>query len=165
MLAIKMLIERNGKKSKEIHLKLVSQVLSGLEPPLDLRTTIFGHKVVVKITFCPEFFCPENISKIFKVKFKMFQVSLPFFACPTAGNRMFHTEGELATAKVYNLSFFIQYIQKYHTNTQYHNTQYTIHNTQYHTIYTETQRQTMTDRYAQILKCICMHTLTQSHSI
>ena len=28
------------------------------------------------------------------------KVSLPFFACPTAGNRMFHTEGELATAKV-----------------------------------------------------------------
>ena len=32
--------------------------------------------------------------------FSDMKVSLPFFACPTAGNRMFHTEGELATANV-----------------------------------------------------------------
>jgi len=44
--------------------------LAGIEPPLDLSTSIFGQKV-----------------------------QLPFFGCPTAGNRMFHTEGELAAAK------------------------------------------------------------------
>eukprot|EP00958_Prasinococcus_capsulatus_P023660 scaffold3582_cov335-Prasinococcus_capsulatus_cf.AAC.3 len=44
-------------------------VLAGLEPPLDLSTKIFGK-----------------------------DVKLPFFACPTAGNRMFHTEGERAAA-------------------------------------------------------------------
>ena len=39
-------------RPKKIHLNqiFVSQVLSGLEPPLDLSTTIFGHKVVLKIT-------------------------------------------------------------------------------------------------------------------
>ena len=45
-------------------------VLSGLKPPLDMGTKVFGEKV-----------------------------SLPFFACPTAGNRMFHNEGESAVAK------------------------------------------------------------------
>ena len=45
-------------------------VLSGLKPPLDMSTKVFGEKV-----------------------------SLPFFACPTAGNRMFHNEGESAVAK------------------------------------------------------------------
>ena len=44
--------------------------LAGLQPPLDLSTKIFGE-----------------------------HVSLPFFGCPTAGNRMFHTEGEAAAAK------------------------------------------------------------------
>jgi len=44
--------------------------LAGLQPPLDLSTKIFGK-----------------------------DVSLPFFGCPTAGNRMFHTEGEAAAAK------------------------------------------------------------------
>ena len=68
------------------------QVLSGLEPPLDLSTTIFGHKVVLKINY-------PNLNKNF-LPFSDMKVSLPFFACPTAGNRMFHTEGELATAKV-----------------------------------------------------------------
>ena len=37
---------------------------------------------------------------VFNLPFSDMKVSLPFFACPTAGNRMFHTEGELATAKV-----------------------------------------------------------------
>ena len=46
------------------------QVLAGLEPPLDLSTKIFGH-----------------------------DVSLPFFTCPTAGNKMFHNEGELGVAR------------------------------------------------------------------
>ncbi len=41
-------------------------VLAGLKPPLDLSTKIFGQ-----------------------------DVKLPFFACPTAGNRMFHNEVEL----------------------------------------------------------------------
>ena len=44
-------------------------VLSGLQPPLDLSTQIFGR-----------------------------DVKLPFFTCPCAGNRMFHTEGEKAVA-------------------------------------------------------------------
>jgi len=61
-------LRRNKDAYSELEMHF--HVLSGLEPPLDLSTTIFGHKV-----------------------------SLPFFACPTAGNRMFHTEGELATAK------------------------------------------------------------------
>jgi len=58
--------------------------LAGLQPPLDLSTKIFGK-----------------------------DVSLPFFGCPTAGNRMFHTEGESAAAKaaefhgtMYGLSSF-----------------------------------------------------------
>merc|ERR1719445_720765 len=45
-------------------------ILSGIKPPLDLRTKIFGR-----------------------------DVNLPFFACPTAGNRMFHWEGEAAAAR------------------------------------------------------------------
>lgn len=49
----------------EMHFK----VLSGLKPPLDLSTKIFGQ-----------------------------DVKLPFFGCPTAGNRMFHWEGEAAAA-------------------------------------------------------------------
>ena len=51
-------------------LEMHFQVLAGLQPPLDLSTKIFGR-----------------------------QVSIPFFACPTAGNRMFHTEGEAAVAR------------------------------------------------------------------
>lgn len=45
-------------------------ILAGIKPPLDLRTKIFGR-----------------------------DVNLPFFACPTAGNRMFHWEGEAAAAR------------------------------------------------------------------
>jgi L-lactate dehydrogenase (cytochrome) len=45
------------------------KVLAGIKPPLDLSTKIFGE-----------------------------DVSLPFFGCPTAGNRMFHYEGETAAA-------------------------------------------------------------------
>jgi len=44
--------------------------LAGLEPPLDLSTNIFGE-----------------------------DVHLPFFGCPTVGNRMFHTDGESAAAR------------------------------------------------------------------
>jgi len=51
-------------------LEMHYHVLAGLQPPLDLSTKIFGQ-----------------------------DVSLPFFGCPTAGNRMFHTEGESAAAK------------------------------------------------------------------
>jgi len=61
-------LRRNKDAYSELEMHF--QVLSGLEPPLDLSTVIFGQKV-----------------------------SLPFFACPTAGNRMFHTEGETATAR------------------------------------------------------------------
>ena len=50
----------------EMHFK----ILAGLEPPIDMRTTIFGE-----------------------------DVKLPFFGCPTAGNKMFHHEGEAAAAK------------------------------------------------------------------
>jgi L-lactate dehydrogenase (cytochrome) len=46
------------------------KVLANIKPPLDLSTKIFG-----------------------------FDVTLPFFGCPTAGNRMFHCQGELAAAK------------------------------------------------------------------
>ncbi len=48
-------------------------VLRGLKPPLDLSTTLFGGKV-----------------------------QIPFFTCPTAGNQMFHHQGELAVAEVAN---------------------------------------------------------------
>jgi len=44
--------------------------LAGLQPPLDLSTKIFGE-----------------------------DVKLLFFGCPTAGNRMFHTDGESAAAR------------------------------------------------------------------
>ena len=46
------------------------KVLAGIKPPLDLSTKIMG-----------------------------FDVKLPFFGCPTAGNCMFHHEGELGAAK------------------------------------------------------------------
>jgi isopentenyl diphosphate isomerase/L-lactate dehydrogenase-like FMN-dependent dehydrogenase len=46
------------------------KVLSGVSPPIDLNNSV-GN-----------------------IKF-----GLPFFNCPTAGNRMFHSEGELAVAK------------------------------------------------------------------
>lgn len=46
-------------------------ILNGLQPPLDLSTKLFGK-----------------------------HVQLPFFTCPTAGNQMFHHQGELAVAKV-----------------------------------------------------------------
>ena len=47
------------------------KVLSGIKPPLDLSTSIMG-----------------------------FPTKVPFFVCPTAGNKMFHREGEVAPAKV-----------------------------------------------------------------
>jgi len=51
-------------------LEMHYHILAGIKPPLDLSTKIFGE-----------------------------DVKLPFFACPTAGNRMFHWEGETAAAK------------------------------------------------------------------
>lgn len=60
---------RRGKDAYS-QLEMHYHVLSGLKPPLDLSTKVFG--------------CDVN---------------LPFFACPTAGNRMFHHEGETAAAK------------------------------------------------------------------
>ena len=60
---------RRGKDAYTEH-EMHYHVLSGLQPPLDLSTKIFGK-----------------------------DVKLPFFACPTAGNRMFHTEGEAAAAR------------------------------------------------------------------
>merc|ERR1712002_12496 len=50
-------------KDAYAQLEMHYKVLSGLEPPLDLRTKIFGD-----------------------------DVNIPFFACPTAGNKMFHME-------------------------------------------------------------------------
>ena len=60
------------KRAKDAYseLELHYRCLKGLQPPLDLSTTIFGE-----------------------------EVNLPFFGCPTAGNRMFHIEGESAAAK------------------------------------------------------------------
>jgi len=60
---------RRGKDAYS-ELEMHFGVLSGIKPPLDLRTKIFG--------------C---------------DVDLPFFGCPTAGNRMFHWEGEAAAAR------------------------------------------------------------------
>jgi L-lactate dehydrogenase (cytochrome) len=57
-------------KDAYTELEMHYKVLAGIKPPLDLSTTIFGQKV-----------------------------NLPFFGCPTAGNRMFHWEGEAAAAK------------------------------------------------------------------
>merc|ERR1712176_714748 len=45
-------------------------ILHGIKPPLDMSTKIFG-----------------------------LDVNLPFFGCPTAGNKMFHWQGEAAAAK------------------------------------------------------------------
>merc|ERR1719440_844176 len=59
---------RRGKDAYS-QLEMHYHVLSGLQPPLDMSTKIFGK-----------------------------DVKLPFFACPTAGNRMFHNEGEAAAA-------------------------------------------------------------------
>ena len=61
------------KRSREAFnsLELHYRVLVGSHPPLDLSTSIFGHAS-----------------------------RQPFFAAPTAGNRMFHCEGEVATARV-----------------------------------------------------------------
>jgi L-lactate dehydrogenase (cytochrome) len=60
---------RRGKDAYT-ELEMHYKVLAGIKPPLDLRTKIFGE-----------------------------DVKLPFFGCPTAGNRMFHWEGETAAAK------------------------------------------------------------------
>jgi isopentenyl diphosphate isomerase/L-lactate dehydrogenase-like FMN-dependent dehydrogenase len=60
---------RRGKDAYS-ELEMHFHILSGLKPPLDLSTKIFGQKV-----------------------------NLPFFGCPTAGNRMFHWEGEAAAAR------------------------------------------------------------------
>jgi len=60
---------RRGKDAYT-ELEMHYKVLSGIKPPLDLSTKIFGE-----------------------------DVTLPFFGCPTAGNRMFHWEGETAAAK------------------------------------------------------------------
>jgi len=60
---------RRGKDAYS-ELEMHFKILSGLKPPLDLSTKIFGM-----------------------------DVDLPFFGCPTAGNRMFHSEGETAAAK------------------------------------------------------------------
>lgn len=60
---------RRGKDAYS-ELEMHFHILSGLKPPLDLSTKVFG--------------C---------------DVKLPFFACPTAGNRMFHHEGETAAAR------------------------------------------------------------------
>jgi len=87
---------RRGKDAYS-ELEMHYHVLSGLQPPLDLSTKIFGQ-----------------------------DVKLPFFACPTAGNRMFHTDGEAAAARagermgtLYGLSSLattgIEEICKYHT--------------------------------------------------
>jgi L-lactate dehydrogenase (cytochrome) len=60
---------RRGKDAYT-ELEMHYKVLAGIKPPLDLSTKIFGM-----------------------------DVDLPFFGCPTAGNRMFHWEGEAAAAK------------------------------------------------------------------
>ena len=60
---------RRGKDAYS-QLEMHYHVLSGLKPPINMKTKVFG--------------C---------------DVDLPFFACPTAGNRMFHHEGETAAAK------------------------------------------------------------------
>lgn len=60
---------RRGKDAYS-QLEMHYKILAGIKPPLDLRTKIFGQDVM-----------------------------LPFFGCPTAGNRMFHWEGETAAAK------------------------------------------------------------------
>jgi L-lactate dehydrogenase (cytochrome) len=51
-------------------LEMNYKVLAGIKPPLDLSTKLFGCNV-----------------------------QLPFFGCPTAGNRMFHYKGEEAAAQ------------------------------------------------------------------
>ena len=53
--------------------ELQFRVLQGLQPPLDLSTTLLGRKV-----------------------------QIPFFACPTAANQMFHHQGERVVAEVAN---------------------------------------------------------------
>ena len=60
---------RRGKDAYT-ELEMHYKVLSGIKPPLDMSTKIFGQ-----------------------------DVKLPFFGCPTAGNKMFHHEGEAAAAK------------------------------------------------------------------
>lgn len=60
---------RRGKDAYS-QLEMHYKILAGIKPPLDMSTKIFG--------------C---------------DVKLPFFGCPTAGNRMFHWEGETAAAK------------------------------------------------------------------
>jgi len=59
---------RRGKDAYS-QLEMHYKVLTGLKPPINMSTKIFGQNV-----------------------------RIPFFASPTAGNRMFHWEGEIATA-------------------------------------------------------------------
>jgi len=60
---------RRGKDAYS-EIEMHYRILAGLKPPIDMKTKIFGE-----------------------------DVKLPFFGCPTAGNRMFHWEGETAAAK------------------------------------------------------------------
>jgi isopentenyl diphosphate isomerase/L-lactate dehydrogenase-like FMN-dependent dehydrogenase len=60
---------RRGKDAYS-QLEMHYKILAGIKPPLDLSTKIFGM-----------------------------HVQLPFFGSPTAGNRMFHCEGETAVAR------------------------------------------------------------------
>jgi L-lactate dehydrogenase (cytochrome) len=57
-------------KDAFLHYEMHYHVLAGIQPPLDLSTTLFGHKL-----------------------------QIPFFGCPTAGNKMFHSSGEEAAAQ------------------------------------------------------------------
>jgi len=87
---------RRGKDAYT-ELEMHYKILAGIKPPLDMSTKIFGM-----------------------------DVNLPFFGCPTAGNKMFHHEGEAAAAKaaehygtLYGLSSLattgIEEISKIHT--------------------------------------------------
>lgn len=60
---------RRGKDAFS-QLEMHYKILAGLKPPIDMSTKIFGQ-----------------------------DVKMPFFGCPTAGNRMFHWEGEAAAAR------------------------------------------------------------------
>lgn len=60
---------RRNKRALD-EIELHYHVLAGVRPPLDLSTTLLGQRL-----------------------------SLPFFGAPAAGHRMFHEEGEVATAR------------------------------------------------------------------
>ena len=98
-----------GQKPKEMHLKFVSsKVLSGLEPPLDLSTTIFGHKVQ------NNFFVQKTFPKL---NLNCPRCHCHFLPAPRLVTEC-STRRESLQQPRYRICFFLSYITQTHTDTK-----------------------------------------------